>query len=195
MNYQKVYDALCARGNRRFLAQAKRKRNLPYEDHHILPRSLGGSDEASNVARLTVREHWLAHRLLHKLHPKDSRMTYSAWRMANHQVAGKVTSRVYENLRAAFSTARKTAMQGNPVWSAYAAQGASARDYGKWREAMNSTHGKQVKCLETGEVFDTLTQAAAWLQGRGRVNAKGNKIGMCCSGKLKRAYAFSWRYV
>jgi hypothetical protein len=34
------------------------------EVHHILPRSMGGGDEASNLVRLTYREHFLAHWLL-----------------------------------------------------------------------------------------------------------------------------------
>ena len=35
-----------------------------YERHHIMPRSLGGKDDAGNIVLLTVREHYLAHLLL-----------------------------------------------------------------------------------------------------------------------------------
>jgi len=38
------------------------------EIHHIRPRSIGGSDEASNLIALTYREHFLVHWLLTKLH-------------------------------------------------------------------------------------------------------------------------------
>lgn len=34
--------------------------------HHIIPRSLGGSDEVSNLIRLTPREHYIAHLILWK---------------------------------------------------------------------------------------------------------------------------------
>jgi hypothetical protein len=36
------------------------------EKHHIVPRSLGGSNDESNIVRLTYREHFLAHLLLTK---------------------------------------------------------------------------------------------------------------------------------
>lgn len=38
------------------------------ERHHILPRSLGGSDEAENLIRLTPEDHFFAHLLLAKIH-------------------------------------------------------------------------------------------------------------------------------
>ena len=36
------------------------------EKHHIIPRSLGGLDESSNLVRLTAREHYICHYLLTK---------------------------------------------------------------------------------------------------------------------------------
>lgn len=36
-----------------------------YEKHHVVPRSLGGTDDSSNIIRLTPREHYIAHRLLY----------------------------------------------------------------------------------------------------------------------------------
>lgn len=38
------------------------------EKHHILPRSLGGSDEASNLVLLTPRQHYIAHWMLWKIY-------------------------------------------------------------------------------------------------------------------------------
>lgn len=35
-----------------------------YEKHHIIPKAFGGSDEKSNLVKLTYREHFLAHWLL-----------------------------------------------------------------------------------------------------------------------------------
>lgn len=52
-----------------------------------------------------------------------------------------------------------------------------------------------VLCVETSMAFDSLTEAALWLRSHAYPNAKGNKIGMCCAGKLKRAYGLSWRYL
>jgi hypothetical protein len=38
------------------------------ENHHILPKSLGGGNEASNLIRLTAGDHYFAHLLLAKIH-------------------------------------------------------------------------------------------------------------------------------
>ncbi len=35
-----------------------------FEVHHILPRSMGGSDEDGNLVKLTYKEHFIAHKLL-----------------------------------------------------------------------------------------------------------------------------------
>lgn len=61
MDYQKIYTA--------FIADRKRIENdlQGYtESHHILPRSLGGSDDPENLIRLTPEDHFFAHLLLAK---------------------------------------------------------------------------------------------------------------------------------
>ena len=62
MNYQKVYDDLIAK------CQARQSIDGYKERHHIIPKSLGGSNESSNLVDLTAREHFVAHFLLAKLH-------------------------------------------------------------------------------------------------------------------------------
>jgi 5-methylcytosine-specific restriction endonuclease McrA len=37
------------------------------EKHHIIPKSLGGSDSVNNLVRLTAKEHYIVHRLLVKM--------------------------------------------------------------------------------------------------------------------------------
>ena len=61
MNYQRIYNQLMERGKHRAL-------DCYSEWHHILPRSLGGGDENSNLVELTYREHFLAHWLLTKIY-------------------------------------------------------------------------------------------------------------------------------
>ena len=38
------------------------------ERHHIVPKSLGGTDEPANLIRLTAEDHFFAHLLLAKIH-------------------------------------------------------------------------------------------------------------------------------
>lgn len=61
MNYQRIYSSLIE----------FRKANVPdgySEKHHAVPRSLGGDNSKSNIVKLTAREHFIAHRLLAKIH-------------------------------------------------------------------------------------------------------------------------------
>lgn len=62
MNYLRVYDQFIA--NRR----SKNVGDSYYEVHHILPRSLGGSNEQENLICLTPEDHFFAHLLLAKIH-------------------------------------------------------------------------------------------------------------------------------
>lgn len=39
------------------------------EQHHVIPRCMGGDDSAENLVRLTPEEHYVAHQLLMKMHP------------------------------------------------------------------------------------------------------------------------------
>tara|TARA_R110000744_G_scaffold51511_3_gene110872 strand:- start:2313 stop:3116 length:804 start_codon:yes stop_codon:yes gene_type:complete len=61
MDYSKVYD--------NFITSRKGAAVNGYsEKHHILPRSMGGSDCSSNIIKLTAREHFFSHLLLAKIY-------------------------------------------------------------------------------------------------------------------------------
>lgn len=69
------------------------------ELHHIVPRSLGGSDEQSNLVRLTAREHFIAHMLLAKIHGGPM---WSAIFLMRGQKQAYFNSRLYEIARKEF---------------------------------------------------------------------------------------------
>lgn len=66
MNYQKLHDQIIfdVRNNRL---------ETNFEKHHIIPKSLGGSNEPTNIVKLTYRQHWLIHYLLIKLTTGDAK--------------------------------------------------------------------------------------------------------------------------
>lgn len=64
MNYAAHYDRLIARARCRCLTGYR-------ERHHVLPRCMGGGDEAENLVDLTPEEHYVAHQLLVKIHPTN----------------------------------------------------------------------------------------------------------------------------
>ena len=62
MDYQKIYTTLVRKGQSRILEGYSEK-------HHIVPRCLGGTDEATNLVSLTPEEHYLCHLILVKIYP------------------------------------------------------------------------------------------------------------------------------
>lgn len=61
--YKKWYDALMATARTK---PRQKHQGIYYEEHHILPRSLGGIDCVDNLVLLTAKEHFIAHLLLMK---------------------------------------------------------------------------------------------------------------------------------
>lgn len=86
MNNKKIYEQLIERA---------RNRSEPgiYESHHIIPASMGGSDEAFNRANLTPREHFLAHLLLYRIY-RNKEMALALHRMRNSG-GYKINSHLY----------------------------------------------------------------------------------------------------
>lgn len=56
MNYERIY--------RELIEMARARETVEGENHHILPHSMGGANDPSNIVRLLTREHFVAHALL-----------------------------------------------------------------------------------------------------------------------------------
>jgi len=83
--YTKWYSAIITNCKMRV------KPNVYTESHHILPRSLGGTDAAENLVHLTAREHFIAHLLLAKMYKGDSgiKMAQAISAMSMQSLNGK----------------------------------------------------------------------------------------------------------
>ena len=66
MNYARIYAEFIA--DRREKEKDLVSTGVYVEQHHILPRSLGGSDDRSNIIDLTADDHLMAHMLLAKIY-------------------------------------------------------------------------------------------------------------------------------
>lgn len=77
------------------------------EKHHVIPRSLGGSNDADNLVCLTAREHFICHWLLTKMHLGEARgkMINALYLMQgkNKYQDRYINSKVYEKLRQEYS--------------------------------------------------------------------------------------------
>lgn len=83
------------------------------EKHHIIPKSLGGSNHDSNLVSLTPREHYICHLLLTKMYTgkEKQKMVYAFWAIVNlcnrYQMRKVTKGRIYESLRRAYIQLQK----------------------------------------------------------------------------------------
>jgi hypothetical protein len=97
------------------------------ERHHIVPRSFGGTNHASNLVVLTAREHYIAHALLWKMNFEGKygqKMSYafntfiSKMQASNHKNYNnnhnsyKINSRVFESFRKHYAALMSEQMTG-----------------------------------------------------------------------------------
>lgn len=64
MNYQFLYLQLINNAK----LQNRSKKEAYFERHHVIPKSMGGSNAKDNLVLLTAKEHFVAHHLLWKIH-------------------------------------------------------------------------------------------------------------------------------
>lgn len=75
-----------------------------YENHHIIPKCLGGTNDDNNMILLTAREHYVVHKLLCRIYPKNRSLYYALHMMSicsskNQKRDYVVSSRDYQWLR------------------------------------------------------------------------------------------------
>ena len=99
MNYERIYDTLTS----------KDSQSEYTEEHHIIPKCMGGTDDKGNLVKLTAREHYIAHKLLTKIYP-DNLSLFHAHSMMT--VGRTVTSLQYEDAKKSRSKAMNL---DNPV--------------------------------------------------------------------------------
>lgn len=79
------------------------------EKHHIIPLCMGGTNDITNLVALPSRAHFIAHALLHKSYPDNTKLAHAFAMMAvnNKFQNRKVSSRLYELSKVARSNALK----------------------------------------------------------------------------------------
>jgi hypothetical protein len=113
MNYTKIYNSIIE----------KRKTHPLFgvytETHHIIPKSIGGSDNPENLVNLSAREHFICHRLLIEIHKNHKQNYYKMVKaffmmlVTNEKQERFVTSRKYKQLREKFSKIQSESQSGS----------------------------------------------------------------------------------
>lgn len=110
MNYKKHYDLLIERAKTRQL-------DVYVERHHIVPRCMGGTDETSNLVKLTPEEHYVAHQLLVKMNPEVDSLVYAANKMTVSSKTVKRNNKRYGWLKRRYqSVCKKRVRDKNPSY-------------------------------------------------------------------------------
>ena len=104
MNYKYHYDELIRKYGR-----TEKPDGIYTEGHHVIPKSMGGSDENDNIVYLTAKEHYIAHFLLWKIY-RNTKMTY-AFRFMNAN-RGILGSSTFKQLREEYSQKASEALAG-----------------------------------------------------------------------------------
>ena len=140
MNYTTIYNNLIQRAVSRSLDGYK-------ERHHIIPRCLGGNDLKENLVDLTPEEHYIAHLLLVKIHPKNTFLIHAAVMMTVKGKGQGRNNKLYGWVRRKHSLAISKHQSGKG----------------------NSQFGKYWICnVSTGEVARTTSKdiPAGWIRGK-----------------------------
>src|SRR5688572_20828152 len=100
MNYAYHYDRLIERAR-------NRKIDGYVEEHHIIPRCMGGGDNKDNLVKLTPEEHYVAHQLLVKMHPGHAGLVWAASNMTGKTARHQRNNKLYGWLRRRLSEQMK----------------------------------------------------------------------------------------
>jgi hypothetical protein len=181
-----------------------------HESHHILPKSLGGSNKKFNRACLYYDEHFFVHVLLTRIYEKEPDQFI---KMLN-SLGGVVCKNGLQAARDPkiwqidlAKTALAIKMQGNTYltghrWSLTKDQCSKISDrlignqYGlgnqnaKGRNLLSENgRAKAVRCLDDGEVYGTIKEAAQ------QYGVNGGKIGMVCIGARPHTGGLRFEFV
>jgi hypothetical protein len=116
MNYLKIYTQIV---DNALNSNRKKKCNVYYELHHIIPLCMNGVNKKHNKVLLTAREHFICHKILFILHPTNKKLALAYHSMAYTNTKFrklKLSSRDFERVRIACSFA--TSGKNNPRYGA-----------------------------------------------------------------------------
>ena len=182
MDYTKIYNSICSRGQTRKIESYKEK-------HHIIPKCIGGNDKLDNLTNLTPKEHFLCHRLLCEIYPDNKELVWALWLMAigkkryKKLKPYKVSSRQYEIARKLYIDKVKN----KPISETH-------------KKNIGKANSKKVYQFNTDGEFikewESVNAAERKIRNKPNAHWKklSNNIEACCKLRQKSAYGFIWSY-
>jgi hypothetical protein len=169
MNYNKIYQNIIDNVKKQNRVRSK---SFLFESHHIIPKSISGTNEKDNLVLLTPKEHYICHRLLVEIYrgtENEHKMYYAMWCMINglgNQKRHATTSKIYDRLRNEMFNIIKVRVSDN-----------------RKKIEQFSLNGDYIK------TFDSVKEAAKQL------NIGSSGIECCGREETKSSGGFNWRYV
>jgi hypothetical protein len=115
--YTSVYNNIIARAKSRDLPK-----EIYIEKHHIIPKSLGGTNSIDNLVNLTAREHFICHLLLPKMVTGifKRNMSFALWSMitmdhSTLRARYKINSRMFQSIKIQVAKAKSELHKGKIV--------------------------------------------------------------------------------
>ena len=118
MDYKNIYYKIIEKAKNE---DKNGKRGIGYfEKHHILPKSLGGSNDKENLVKLTAREHFICHALLIRFLQGEAKykMKWAFYQLCNWSTKNKfhkeqyINSRLYDKFKQDFQKGENNSQFG-----------------------------------------------------------------------------------
>lgn len=187
MNYQRIHDTIISRA----LSENRSKKDNYFEEHHILPKSLGGSNKKSNLVLLTTKEHFIVHRLLVEMYPKGSyewqKMVYAAsffLASSKHHSRVQVSGKFYEQIKKTLSEIKSGIPRSEETIAKIKATKAknprkvSEEEKKRRSERMKGSRNPMFGKTHTKEVKDFISSL-----NKGRKNPRASEVNKLRTGK------------
>ncbi|AUS02782.1 nuclease associated modular domain 3 protein [Vibrio phage 2.275.O._10N.286.54.E11] len=154
------------------------------EMHHILPRSLGGSDTSDNLVCLTAQEHYQAHKLLYEYTiGRDKKKMAHAWFLLSHRDGIQLTEDEYADAKQALieaKTGTKHTLEARAKMSA-----------SRTGQRLSAEHRRKISESNMGRIQSSETRQKIREAATGRTHSEETKkkISMNTLGKEMPVYA------
>lgn len=172
--YKKIYDSII---NKAFI---RPEIQLYTEEHHIIPRSLGGSDSSDNIVTLTAREHFICHILLTKFTAGSDRhkMLYAACILSKAKRDYQYryfNSRLYEKIKIESANAMSSSRKGKTYEELYG--------------EVKAKELRQKKALpRTAQTPETIEKRAKKLTGQKRSDEQKSRMSAAQKNRTPHSY-------
>ena len=141
-----------------------------YEQHHIIPKCIGGTNDESNLIDLYAKEHFIAHKLLAVENPDDDKLIYGWIMMAfvkdKNQQRYELTPEEYESARLALSKIASKKYNGdcNPFYGKHHSEETRERmresSRKRWDKPEEREKARKAKENITQETRNKMSEAA-----------------------------------